>query len=200
MDQIEAFPLNWPMGYERTPAHRRQPSRFSQTMEKAQHNLRLEIGRMGASGLIVSTNIRIRRDSYMYTEDMNKKLDDPGVAIHFKYEGKPVAMCCDTYYRVWENIYALSKGIESLRGMERWGVSEFLKRAFTGFAALPDPTAAKPWWEVLGVHREADMAVITSAFRNFARTYHPDVERTGDTEMFRTFREAYEQAKKERGE
>lgn len=81
---IEAYPLCWPAGYKKTNPSWRIFSRFDQTMEKAQRFLRDEIERLGASNLIVSTNLRLRTDGLIYAADLNRNIDDPGVAIPFK--------------------------------------------------------------------------------------------------------------------
>ena len=109
----ETYPLQWPAGYKRHSPAERIYSRFEQTMDKAQRFLRTEIARLAGTDLIVSSNIPVRRDGGLYADYMNRKLEDPGIAIYFKYNGKQISMCCDQYLRVWENIYALGKGIEA---------------------------------------------------------------------------------------
>src|SRR5690349_5499657 len=106
-NMIESFPLYWPTGYKRTLQKKR--SKFHTTMDKAQHFLRDEIRRLGGKELIVSTNIPLRKDGMMYSDWMNRKIDDHGVAIYFKYKKMDVAMCCDQYEKIWENVYALAK-------------------------------------------------------------------------------------------
>jgi hypothetical protein len=186
---IEAFPLCWPVGYKRTT--RRIDSRFKVTMDKSQKFLRDELLRMGASNLIVSTNIPVKKDGTLYADWMRKKIDDPGVAIYFKYKGREISMCCDQYERIWENIYALGKGIEALRGLERWGVSDFLDRVFTGFAALPESvvTTEKTWFEILDINQNSTEYQIKAAYRKKAKEFHPDLG--GTNEMFNKIREAY---------
>ncbi len=190
---IEAYPLQWPAGYKRNAW--RISSQFKQTMEKAQRLLRIEISRIGGTGLIVSTNIPVRKDGLLYSDWMRKKIDDPGVAIYFKYKGKDISMCCDQYEHIWENIYALSKGIEALRGMDRWGVSDFLERAFTGFKALPESTMSEAIiWQVLGLkERPATKEKVTEAYKAQAKLVHPDIA-TGSQERFVLLQEAYKKA------
>jgi len=192
----EAYPLHWPFGYKRTLAHQRTSSRFKQTMDQAQRFLRDEIARLRGTDLIVSTNLPLRLDGMLYSDYMRRKIDDPGVAIYFKYKKKEVSMCCDQYSSVWENIYALGKGIEALRGMERWGVSEFLDRAFTGFKELPFQTDAVviSWWSILELPEEANDDMIRTAYRKLAAKYHPDNLETGNGEKFMQIKGAYDQA------
>ena len=63
-------------------------------------------------------------------------------------------MCfaCDKWRDVYDNIYAIGKTIEALRGIERWGTGDMVEQAFTGFVALPSP---KSPWEILGVPSRA---------------------------------------------
>jgi hypothetical protein len=191
----EAFPLHWPEGYKRTNPGYRKRSQFKQTMDGAQRFLRAEVDRLGASSLIVSSNIPIRQDGGMYADWMRKKIDDPGVAIYFKYKGKDVSMCCDQYVSIWENVYALGKGIEALRGMERWGVSEFLDRAFTGFTALPSSNAIATIdiWLVLGLNVKPDnVDAVHAAYKAAAKKAHPDTG--GSTIAFQQLQEAHNKA------
>lgn len=166
-------------------------------MDGAQRFLRDEINRLGGNNLVVSTNLRLRTDGGIYAADLAKRIDDPGVAIYFKYKKKDISMCCDQYLRVWENIYALGKGIEALRGMERWGVSDFLERAFTGFTALPESTSAIAVidiWLVLGLqNKPAYKDQVIDAYKTKAKELHPDVP-GGSTEKFQQLQYAYEKA------
>ena len=187
---IEAFPLHWPIGYSRSKEQ--IDSRFKVTMDRAQKFLHAEIDRLNATDLIVSSNIPVRKDGMMYSDWMRRIIDDPGVAIYFKYKGKDVAMCCDQYKRVYENIYALGKGIEALRGMDRWGVSDFIDRAFSGFKALPESVSTETWCDVLDLPANATYTQIREAYILKAKTAHPDVG--GSAEYFEKVNKAYKQA------
>lgn len=191
----EAYPLSWPDGYARTQWHSRKKSQFKQSMDQAQRFMQLEIERLGGRELIVSTNIPVRQDGGLYSDYMRRKIDDPGVAIYFQYKKKAISMCCDQYLTVWENIYALGKGIEALRGMERWGVSDFLERAFTGFTALPSNVVIvqRDIWEVLNLaSKPAHASIVTEQYRQLAKRLHPDAG--GTTEAFQELQSAYQQA------
>jgi DnaJ domain len=194
VEQIEAYPLCWPSGYTRTATYERAYSQFKQTYDKAQRFMHKEVERLRATDLIVSTNLRVRKDGYLYADELNRKIDDPGVAIYFQYKKKPVSMCCDKYTRIWENMYALGKGIEALRGMERWGVSDFLDRAFTGFTALPGPIQMMDCWTILGLSgKPASIDLVRAAYVAMAKIHHPDTS-TGSVEAFQELQEAYETA------
>lgn len=193
---IEAYPLQWPVGYKRN-SYRIQSRFKQQSIEGVQRSLRNEVSRLTGRNLIISTNLRLRQDGGFYSVDMNKLIDDPGVAVYFKYKNKDVAMCCDKYRTVWENTYALACGIEALRGMDRWGVSDFIDRAFTGFTALPEQSSVRKrdWWEVLEVSQHANDDQIKTAFRRLSQLYHPDKPDTGNRDRFDEVLEAYEKTK-----
>ena len=165
MEQV--FPLQWPAGRPRTASHRRAYSRFDVTPGKAQNEMHAEISKMGGRNVVVSTNLRVRQDGGIYAADANKTPDDPGVAVYFERKGDRVAFCCDQYPRIWENMRAIGKTIEAMRGIERWGSAEMLDRAFTGFTALP--SGAPPWWETLGCSRDAGKHEMNAAYRAKAR-------------------------------
>jgi hypothetical protein len=187
---IEAYPLQWPVGYKRTAA--RTWSKFKQSPDKVQAMLNSQVRSLGGTGLVISSNVNIRKDGAMYSDMMSANLPDPGIAVYFKYKDKDIVMCCDTYLKPWENAYALAKAIEALRKMEQlWGVSEFLERSFTGFKALPDSRDISAWHDVLGIAPNANAAMIKEAYRKMAQVHHPDAG--GSVEMFNRISRAYQQ-------
>lgn len=166
---VEAWPLHWPDGWKRTanPEH----SRFKTGFGAARIFLSEEIERMGGSRVIISTNVPLRNDGMPRASAPEPR--DAGVAVYFRYKGKDMVFACDKYRYTRENIYAIGKTIEALRGIERWGASDMMERAFSGFKAL-SAAASKPWWEVLAVNRSSSRDVIESAFKNRLRVCHPD--------------------------
>lgn len=80
-----------------------------------------------------------------------------------------------------------------MRGVERWGVTDMLKRAFTGFKALPESNS-KDWWNVLNVEKYASKFSIKVAFRLLAKKYHPDNPNTGNEALFKELKTAYDDA------
>lgn len=194
VEEVNAFPLHWPLGYIRTKE--RTKSKFGRTPDQAQRELHYEIGRIGGSKLIISSNLRVRTDGYYYATDLLKKIDDPGVAIYFKRKGSDIVMCCDKYHTVFENIDALSRGLKALRDMDRWGVSDFIERSFAGFKALPPPSV-KEWWEVLAFRSKPEsFDAVKSAYKLLAIQFHPDAGAHGSHEMMTEINAAYNKAKK----
>ena len=186
----EAYPLSWPTGRIRTPPSRRQYSRFhvrrgsltnpgyktpadipaSDAIGRLLH----ELDMIGAKENVVSANLPLRRDGQPYATGA-ERVEDPGVAVYFKYKGQQTAMCCDRWIRIADNMVAIAKTIEALRGIDRWGSGDMVRAAFTGFRALP--AMEKSWRQVLEF---SDAALpteeeIKKSFLEKAKRVHPDV-------------------------
>lgn len=173
---INAYPLQWPPSWPRS--EHLQRARFDTTQNQAQHGILLELRRLGASDVVISTNIEIRRDGMPYARQL-KANEDPGVAVYFKLKGEQQCIPCDKWSTVADNMQAIRKTIEALRGLERWGAKEMVNAAFRGFKALPEsvivtPNTSRAWYEVLGVSQDAPRSVIDAAYRALAKTKHPD--------------------------
>src|SRR3954464_15309435 len=126
-----AYPLAWPNGWPRTPAAKRQPSRFSPgALSKEAQETIWELARLGARQAVISTNVELRQDGLPYSN--RRKPDDPGVAVYFMYEKRQQCIPCDRWSTVEENLRAIWKSIEALRSLERWGAKSFVDAAFTG--------------------------------------------------------------------
>lgn len=196
---IEAFPLCWPHGKPRTPAHSRTWSKFKTSFAVARDQVLREIERMGGREPIISTNIPLRRDGLPLAQ--TKQLQDSGVAVYFVYKKKQMAFGCDRWAKVEDNMHAITLTIAALRGIARWGTGDMMEAAFTGFTALPAPgqTTACGWREVLGwpPGSQPSLDKVEAGYRNLRSTHHPD--KGGDPAMFHAVQTAYEQAKQEFG-
>lgn len=191
----EAYPLYWPDGWKRTPPIQREwnPS-FKSGFAVCRDELMRELGRLGAANIVLSTNIPLRRDGLPYADF--RQPDDPGVAVYFTYHKRPMCFACDKYLKIEWNIRALALTIEAIRGIERWGASDMMERAFRGFAALPE-NGSQGWREVLGFGSDERVTsdTLSSRFRELALKHHPD--RGGNSEAFQRIVTARDQAETE---
>lgn len=185
------YPLYWPEGWRRTPVGRVTWSRFKVSEGRARDEMVNEVYRLGGRKMIVSTNVELRLDGLPYAG--RKDPVDRGVAVYFELDGKPITIACDQYLCVWENMRAIGKTIECLRGIQRYGASDLMERAFMGFAQLtyaPEPE----WWQVLGVeHDERRLDTIRPKYRELASKNHPDVG--GTEEQMKVINTAWQTAK-----
>jgi hypothetical protein len=183
----QAYPLAWPLGWKRTPAHRRTRAIFGKQVEKkfsggqtymskdrlsledARKRLVSELARLGAGNVVLSTNLVLRADGW--PKSGQRAPEDVGAAVYFDYAERKTVLACDRWDRIEDNIAALAKHIEAMRGMDRWGVGS-VEQAFTGYAALPAPD---PWWQVLGLPGPTRSAEeIREAWAKASRNAHPD--------------------------
>ena len=175
---IEAYPLTWPPGWPRTPQSKQGPSRFNTPYEKAVRKLREELRMLGAKNVVVSSDVPVRRDGMMYSDASKRRINNPGVAVYFTLNKKPMCMARDAYWTPHENITGLMHAISHMRGLSRHGGDHMMYQAFEGFTALPAPAAKRSCWEVLGVTPNASAEEIIRAHKEKARAAHPD---TGGT-------------------
>ena len=189
--KIDAYPLQWPMGWKRTKT--RKKSQFKTTFGRARDNVFHELKLMGVGNcnVIMSTNLPLRRDGLPYAGMANPT--DPGIAVYFRYKDKFMVLACDQYHKVEENVHAVAKTIEAMRGIERWGTSDMMERSFTGFQALPPPKNS--WFDILEVHEKASAEEIRTAWREKAKLYHPD--QGGSDEMMAKINQAYSEGMKQ---
>jgi DnaJ domain len=166
---ISRYPLAWPAGWPRTLKGRQRTGRFEVTLAKATKELCESIARMGGRYPVISTNIAIRRDGLPYSNQ--REPDDRGVAVYFELGGKQRVFACDTFTTVAANVRAIGLTIEALRSIERYGASAMLERALSAFEALPPPLDP---WQILGIPRNADEAIIKVAHAALAKKHHPD--------------------------
>lgn len=178
MNDVPAYPLQWPAGWPRT-AHRRPAafktasadgwSKRSLTLADARGRLGGELNRLGARLVTLSTNVELRLDGQPYSN--RGEPADPGAAVYFQLAGNPIVLACDKWNRVADNVAALAKHIEAMRGQERWGVGT-AAQAFAGYVALPAPD---PWWQTLGLSGPSrSEREIRDAYRRASASAHPD--------------------------
>lgn len=165
------YPLQWPQVQPRSEYSER--ARFgNHSVYAAGDQLIAELQRMGATDCVISSYLQVRKDGSFYSRQ--SRIDDPGVAVYFKLKGKDKVMACDKWDLPEHNLWALALSIEAIRGLERWGGSEFLDGLFTGFAALPAPMAMATPHQILEIPDNATLGEAEAAYRLKARTNHPD--------------------------
>jgi hypothetical protein len=205
---IPAFPLQWPAGWKRTPAHQRAYAKFGRkenvagrswqskrdlTIADAVKRVREEAARMGIrdDDLVINTNLKLRMDGLPRSDQ--REPEDSGAAVYWRdKQGHTLCMAIDRYMRVADNLAAIAATLDAMRAIERHGGGEILNRAFTGFTALPGAGATTHWRDVLDVPPGATREQIEQAYRRLRSLHHPD--RGGDASRFHEIQKAFEEA------
>jgi hypothetical protein len=190
-----AFPLHWPAGRERTKPGKLKGAPFKVSFGVAVDELLEELRRMGARWAVISNNIRGYEKAGAWRPYADSRdPEDTGVAVYFDLDGDPICLSCDKWKRVVDNIRAIGKTVEAMRGLERWGAAE-RKQAFAGFKALP--ASHHDWRTVFNLTGNVEMAEVKNRYRKLATTAHPD--QGGDQHKMSKLNLALEEAKKELG-
>lgn len=171
LKHIQAYPLQWPVGWVRTKVPKRSP--YKLPLDRALTDLTTELRLFRAKDFIVSSNVEPRLAGLPRNAAV---VSDPGVAVYWEDDkGRPRVMACDAWDSVRGNVRAIAVTINALRQIERSGATQLLERAFTGFAALPADASASSWREVLGVSSgPVTIDQVESAYRQRAYDVHPD--------------------------
>lgn len=140
----EAFPLSWPIGWPRarSPSHARFGTKGQGvTLYVARAQVQRELRMLGATDIVMSSNVPIRLDGLPYSKV--REPDDHGVAVYFRIKGEPRVLAVDKWSRVSDNMIAIARHVEAIRGQVRWGCGS-IEKAFGGYRALPEMPASKP--------------------------------------------------------
>lgn len=163
------FPLVWPDGLPRT--ERKASATFKTSLNGAignvQESLRLFGNDTGkaVSDVSVTSNVT----GLTFTPP-----DDTGVAIWFLWDGAERCIAVDRYPKVEHNLQAIHHILEARRTEMRHGGLHIVRQTFKGFVALPAPEGAKPWREVLDLQGPVTPDQVNQAYREKAKTAHPD--------------------------
>jgi hypothetical protein len=208
---IPAYPLAWPAGWKRTPAHGRTGAKFKHasrpgtnggswqnqrqlSVADAVARLRKELDIMGIADddVVISTNIPLRLDGFPRSNTGEPA--DPGVAIYWTNRHDrsqpPKCMPIDRYDRVADNLAAAAATLEAMRAIERHGGAQIQERAYSGFTALPGPESVD--WRSVKDPKDPE-----GSNRRLRSQHHPD--NGGDAAQFQRVQAAIEAWREENG-
>jgi len=183
------YPLQWLPQQPRTKNPTR--ARFgNHSPSKAGDYLVDELQRMGAKQCVISSNLMERaRGGGFYAK---QNIVDAGIVIYFQLKGQSKAMACDVWDKPEHNLWALYLSVQAIRGLERWGGSDFLDGLFEGFKALPSPdsvvTTMPQFFSDVDNNEQ-----LKKRYKLLARELHPDVG--GSQEEFSEMQRQYNIAK-----
>lgn len=172
-----AFPLQWPLAWPRT----RFPGSGlfkPKSIEQARVELMGELRMLRALNPVLSSNLILRKDGFPHSGQ--PRPHDSAVAVYFTLGKKRVVLACDKWTKVEDNIWAIARHVNALRGQDRWGVGS-IEQAFAGYVALEERTGPS-CFEILDIGSDATEQQILEAYRRKARETHPDAG--GSSEAF----------------
>jgi hypothetical protein len=182
-----AYPLHWPAELPRSKSRGRPPFKvsLSRAVADLQDSLRLfgtDTG-LPIRNIVISSNVTLGA----------ARPPDPGVAVYFEWDGAQRCVAVDRFPKPEDNVRAIYYVLEARRQEMRYGGLHIVRAAFRGFSALPPP---RDWRTVLGVGPDADLAAAEAAWREKARTAHPDRD-GGSTELMAELNMARAAARRE---
>ncbi len=187
----DRYPLAWPAGWKRiqNPEWSRfKPGSVLKEAQEVEHQLSM----LGATSVIITSNMQYRNDGLPY---IRQSVNDTGVAVYFKLDGEEQCIPCDKWRLLEENLRAIAKTIEALRGLERWGAKDMVNAAFRGFKALPSTVIVtrphRSWFVVLDVDEHANALEVKQAYRDAIKLHHPDAGGVADD--FAEIQQAYKE-------
>lgn len=200
MSRRKPYPLQWPDGWKRTAPVDRRRSPFGDRRNPLSafgtaRELLEELDRLGAAIAVITSFLPTRDDGLPYSDGRS---EDPAIAVWFVLDGTERVFACDRWFTAAENMRAITKSITAMRGLERWGMTDIIGRAFAGFAALP---AGPPSWRVIfgveGMEIPADdlLVVVKARHRKLIAVAHPD--HGGSLERATALNEALQDAERD---
>lgn len=183
-----------------TPYGARRRSQFSTSWPKTVDLLEKELGHLNAKNVVIEADCpasEIRIDGHLRA---NAKLRGPGVVVSFDSSKGPLRFPCDTFTDWQANVRGIALGLEALRAVDRYGVTQHAEQ-YKGWNALPDRTQetrdAKEIAASWMVQQSLDLRLSTptvakvvgnetirrALYRSLAGLLHPD--RRGDDTAFK---------------
>lgn len=192
---IQSYPLQFPENKIRNKNPER--ARFkTKSIFYTIKELLSQLNRLGAKQITISTNLLLKADGFPYS---NQRVDDVGVAVYFTLKDTKQCFPCDRWNKIEDNLWAICKSIEAIRGLERWGAKDMLESAFEGFRALPSPeqvTKTKARYFSGGMSLEE----AKETFKNLVKIMHPDMGGTQEefmelNQQYNHFKQSMEKSK-----
>lgn len=216
----DPYPLAWPDGWKRTPERDRKSARFDGShFVRARDAVVKHLRLMGAVNGVITSDLPVKSNGMPYATG---RAEDPGIAVWWVQPkigtpGRERVIACDLYKTPGENLRAIEMTMNAMRGIDRWGASDLVERAFSGFTALPPgsdeevnvqpATRVRPWNDVLDIDAALydqitqflsptdAIAIVRSRHKALALKRHPD--QGGTREAFEELNRALEMAEAE---
>ncbi len=169
--------LDWPRGWERTPARQREKNpRFDASIATTTDALATEMERMDVDEWRASIGNAHTKSNGLPLHNANP--DDPGFVLRWSDDGEQFAVACDDYSRLRDNLRSVYRWVHETRMRAqrpvKTGDAEFAAARLPSGNGENPVVAHEPPHAVLEVAPDADEAVVKAAFRQKAKSAHPD--------------------------
>ncbi len=186
--------LDWPAGWERTSAGQREKNRsFEASIATTTDELATEMDRMDVDHWRGSIGNQHTKSNGLPLH--NASPDDPGFVLRWTDDGEEFAVACDHYSRLRDNLRTVYLWVHETRMRSQrpvtTGDAEFAAARLPSGDGDDPVAAAPPAHEILEVTPDADDAVVKAAFRQKAKSAHPD--QGGDPAQWQRLTDAKEQ-------
>lgn len=156
-----------------------------------------ELSQINAKSCVVQIDVAKDRELSRLSDLTN--VSTPAVVLTFTRNNEPFVFACDHFSRWQDNLRAIAKGLESLRLLERYHITQAGEQ-YRGWKALPAATttafSSESAANVLGSRSNQTPAAILQdrdvarrAYREAASNSHPDSP-SGSTSNFQLVQEA----------
>mgnify|MGYP006281216347 CR=1 FL=1 len=185
--------LDWPAGWPRTSPSEREKNRdFKATIANTTINLKKELERMDVDEWRASIGNQHTKSNGLPLHNANP--DDPGFVLQWTDDGQQFAVACDDYSRLRDNLRSVYLWVHETRMRSqrpvKTGDAEFAAaRLPSGEGEQAVAATALPH-EILEVDPDADEEIVQAAFRQKAKSAHPD--QGGDPAEWRRLTDAKE--------
>lgn len=186
---MSAEGIEWPAGWDRTPARRRRKKRsfdtgLRDTIDELEHELETGLD-VDDWRLDTAAQHQERNPKYPYAD---ASPDDPGAVVRWSKDGEQFAVACDRWSRLRDNVREILKYLADKRRMSnrpvQTGRDEFSNARLPpgdeeGGVAIAVPAETDPH-DVLGVDPDASDDDVKAAFRKKVKEAHPDGDGNGE--------------------
>lgn len=195
MIPIEFCPLDkWPGDYTTNRKNSPFRSAYASTLTHLDYELTQLKARQVQILIAVNAN-EIRLDGKLSQAAVVR---NPGIVLTFESKHGVLSYPCDAFWNWRDNLRAIALGLQCLRTVERYGISNRGEQ-YKGFNQLPAPQNPTPTSAIEGAEWMASRSGysysdllnseerFTAVYRFLAKKLHPDTG--GDTREFQTLQE-----------
>lgn len=182
---------------------------FTSTYEKTLYDLEHEIRMLNGKNVVIEAGFKredIRNDGWPRS---GRKPSEPGVIVSFTTKRGALAFPCDRFWFWEDNLRAIALGLEALRKIDRYGITQGGEQ-YTGWRALPEPepqvtkSAAEKAADYLESEypgqfdrtKDWSLSYLESVWRSLAKLAHPD-RQGGSHDKFVRLKNAIDALRKE---